>query len=71
MKYDLCCLNCCPKFDGFNKLYRFLVVANAIAAGYSLIQGLRCVVSMIKGRVLFNKPLAWAIFTGDQVYLDT
>ncbi|CAL5184009.1 unnamed protein product [Lathyrus oleraceus] len=45
----------------------FLVVANALAAGYSLIQGLRCVVSMIKGSVLFNKPLAWAIFSGDQV----
>ncbi|CAK8531282.1 unnamed protein product [Lathyrus sativus] len=45
----------------------FLVVANGLAAGYSLIQGLRCVVSMIKGSVLFNKPLAWAIFSGDQV----
>lgn len=49
----------------------FLVVANAIAAGYSLIQGLRCVVSMIKGSVLFNKPLAWAIFSCDQVCLYT
>ncbi|XP_058755161.1 CASP-like protein 2B1 [Vicia villosa] len=45
----------------------FLVVANGLAAGYSLIQGLRCGVSMIKGSVLFNKPLAWAIFSGDQV----
>ncbi|XP_010270196.1 PREDICTED: CASP-like protein 2B1 [Nelumbo nucifera] len=44
-----------------------LVVANGIAAGYSLIQGLRCGLSMIKGSVLFNKPLAWAIFSGDQV----
>uniref|UniRef100_A0A1D1ZJP7 CASP-like protein n=1 Tax=Anthurium amnicola TaxID=1678845 RepID=A0A1D1ZJP7_9ARAE len=45
----------------------FLVVANAIASGYSLVQGLRCIVSMIKGSVLFNKPLAWAIFSCDQV----
>ncbi|KAE9591525.1 hypothetical protein Lal_00038679 [Lupinus albus] len=45
----------------------FLVIANGVAAGYSLIQGLRCVVSMVRGSVLFNKPLAWAIFSGDQV----
>ncbi|KAK6149648.1 hypothetical protein DH2020_017173 [Rehmannia glutinosa] len=45
----------------------FLVIANGIAAAYSLVQVLRCVVSMIKGTVLFNKPLAWAIFSGDQV----
>ncbi|KAK6917856.1 Casparian strip membrane protein domain [Dillenia turbinata] len=45
----------------------FMVVANGIAAAYSLVQLLRCVVSMIKGSVLFNKPLAWAIFSGDQV----
>ncbi|GFP80482.1 CASP-like protein 2b1 [Phtheirospermum japonicum] len=45
----------------------FLVIANGIAAGYSLVQVLRCVLSMIKGTVLFNKPLAWAIFSGDQV----
>ncbi|XLT62589.1 hypothetical protein HN873_019113, partial [Arachis hypogaea] len=44
----------------------FLVVANGLAAGYSLIQGLRCVVSLIRGSVLFNKPLAWAIFSADQ-----
>ncbi|QHO46598.1 CASP-like protein [Arachis hypogaea] len=47
----------------------FLVVANGLAAGYSLIQGLRCVVSLIRGSVLFNKPLAWAIFSADQVGL--
>ncbi|QHO53313.1 CASP-like protein [Arachis hypogaea] len=35
----------------------FLVVANGLAAGYSLIQGLRCVVSLVRGSVLFNKPL--------------
>jgi len=47
---------------------RFLVVANGLASGYSLIQGLRCIISMIRGRVLFSKPLAWAIFSGDQVH---
>ncbi|KAK4755104.1 hypothetical protein SAY87_008861 [Trapa incisa] len=44
----------------------FLVIANGIAASYSLIQALRCAVSMIRGDVLFSKPLAWAIFSGDQ-----
>ena len=46
---------------------RFLVIANGIAAGYSLIQGLRCAVSMIKGSVLFDKALALVIFSCDQV----
>ncbi|XP_072070204.1 CASP-like protein 2B1 [Arachis hypogaea] len=45
----------------------FLVVANGLAAGYSLIQGLHCVVSLVRGSVLFNKPLAWAIFSTNQV----
>lgn len=45
----------------------FLVVANGIAAAYSLVQGVRCTVAMLKGGVLFNKPLAWAIFSGDQM----
>ncbi|XP_047308628.1 CASP-like protein 2B1 [Impatiens glandulifera] len=45
----------------------FLVAANAIAAGYSVMQGTRCIVSMVRGNVLFNKRLAWAIFSGDQV----
>ncbi|KAJ0016700.1 hypothetical protein Pint_09471 [Pistacia integerrima] len=45
----------------------FLVIANGIAATYSLLQGVRCVVGMFKGSLLFNKPLAWAIFSGDQV----
>ncbi|XP_058196852.1 CASP-like protein 2B1 [Rhododendron vialii] len=45
----------------------FLVVASGLAAAYSLVQGLRCVVSMVRGSVLFNKPLAWAIFSGDQL----
>jgi len=45
------------------------VVVNGIAAGYSLVQAVRCVVGLMKGRVLFSKPLAWAIFFGDQVTL--
>lgn len=44
----------------------FLVAANGIAATYSLIQVLRCVVGMIRGTVLFSKSLAWIIFSGDQ-----
>ncbi|XP_019191162.1 PREDICTED: CASP-like protein 2B1 [Ipomoea nil] len=45
----------------------FLVIANGLAAAYSLVQLVRCSVSMIRGSVLFNKPLAWAIFSGDQL----
>ncbi|KAL6992910.1 hypothetical protein U1Q18_011028 [Sarracenia purpurea var. burkii] len=45
----------------------FLVIANGLAAAYSMVQGMRCVVSMVRGKVLFNKPLAWAIFSGDQL----
>ncbi|KAK4491896.1 hypothetical protein RD792_002677 [Penstemon davidsonii] len=45
----------------------FLVIANGLAAAYSLVQVLRCVLSMIRGNALFNKPLAWAIFSGDQI----
>lgn len=45
----------------------FLVIANGIAAAYSFVQVLRCITSMIRGNVLFNKPLAWAIFSGDQL----
>ncbi|KAB2026042.1 hypothetical protein ERO13_D06G161700v2 [Gossypium hirsutum] len=44
----------------------FLVAANGITAAYSLVQGLRCVVGMVRGSVLFSKPLALAIFSGDQ-----
>ncbi|CAN0890832.1 CASP-like protein 2B2 [Linum grandiflorum] len=44
----------------------FLVIANGIAAAYSFVQVVRCVVSMVRGEVLFNKPLAWIIFSGDQ-----
>ncbi|XP_059317732.1 CASP-like protein 2B1 [Lycium ferocissimum] len=49
------------------KVLVFLVIANALAAAYSLIQVIRCILSMIRGSVLFNKPLAWAIFSGDQL----
>ncbi|PRQ28230.1 putative casparian strip membrane protein [Rosa chinensis] len=45
----------------------FLVIANGIAAAYSLLQALRCVMSMVRGNVLFSKPLAWIIFSADQV----
>ncbi|GMJ14532.1 CASP-like protein 2B2 [Hibiscus trionum] len=44
----------------------FLVVANGISAAYSLVQAARCVVGMVRGSVLFSKPLALAIFCGDQ-----
>nr|GEV43958.1 CASP-like protein 2B1 [Tanacetum cinerariifolium] len=53
------------KFTDMKSLV-FFVVANGIAAAYSLIQIFRCVVSMVRGSVLFNKPLAWLIFSGDQ-----
>ncbi|KAI4303554.1 hypothetical protein MLD38_039165 [Melastoma candidum] len=45
----------------------FLVIANGVAASYSLIQASRSIASMIRGNVLFSKPLAWAIFSSDQV----
>ncbi|CAH9086076.1 unnamed protein product [Cuscuta europaea] len=45
----------------------FLVVSNGILAAYSLVQVVRCTVSIIRGSVLFNKPLAWAVFSGDQL----
>lgn len=43
------------------------MAANGITAAYSLVQGVRCVVGMVRGSVLFSKPLALAIFSGDQV----
>ncbi|CAI9087152.1 OLC1v1021150C2 [Oldenlandia corymbosa var. corymbosa] len=49
------------------KALLFLVVANGITAAYSLAQVLRCIASMIRGSILFNKSLAWAIFSGDQL----
>ncbi|KAH6764516.1 hypothetical protein C2S51_015765 [Perilla frutescens var. frutescens] len=45
----------------------FMVVANGLAAAYSLAQMIRCVWSLMRGSLLFNKPLAWAIFSGDQL----
>ena len=44
------------------------MVVNGMAAAYSSVHAVRCVVGMMKGSVLFSKPLAWAIFSGDQVY---
>ncbi|CAM8889497.1 unnamed protein product [Rhodiola kirilowii] len=49
------------------KALTFLVTANGIAAAYSLLQASRCIFSMVKGHVLFSKPLAWLIFSGDQL----
>nr|WDD38929.1 CASP-like protein [Fagopyrum tataricum] len=45
----------------------FLVVTNGILASYSLAQLVRCALSMSKGSILFNRPLAMAIFSGDQL----
>lgn len=45
------------------------MLANGIAAAYSLGQAVRCVVSMVRGNVLFSKPLAWIIFSADQVQI--
>ncbi|KAK8446585.1 hypothetical protein SEVIR_9G509900v4 [Setaria viridis] len=44
----------------------FLVIANGMAACYSLLQGARCMVSILTGGVLISKPMAWAIFSCDQ-----
>ncbi|KAJ0682115.1 putative casparian strip membrane protein [Helianthus annuus] len=46
----------------------FLVVVNAIAAAYSLVQVLRCGLSVVRGSVVLSKPLAWLILSGDQVF---
>jgi len=45
----------------------FLFVANVIAAGYSLVQGVWCVVSMSTGTYFLNKPLGWIVFSFDQL----
>ncbi|KAI3745436.1 hypothetical protein L1987_58548 [Smallanthus sonchifolius] len=45
----------------------FLVVVNAMAAVYSLVQALRCVLSVVTGSVLLSKPLAWLILSSDQL----
>ncbi|XP_076959392.1 CASP-like protein 2B1 [Bidens hawaiensis] len=52
------------KFTDMKSLV-FLAVANGIAAACSLVQILRCVVT--GGSVVLNKPLAWLIFSADQV----
>lgn len=44
----------------------FLVIVDGIVAAYSLVQVVRCIMGMIRGSVLFSKPLAWIIFSGDQ-----
>jgi hypothetical protein len=51
---------------------RFLVIANGMTACYTLLQGARCLVSMLTGGVLASRPLAWAIFSCDQasIYLS-
>lgn len=54
------------KFTSMKSLV-FLVTANVVAAAYSVVQGARCIVCMVKGNVMFNKRMAWAIFSTDQV----
>ncbi|KAK1422556.1 hypothetical protein QVD17_17839 [Tagetes erecta] len=57
------------KFTDMKSLV-ILVVVNGMGAAYSVVQTIRCVVSMLRGGgsiVLFNKPLAWLVFCGDQV----
>ncbi|CAM9000676.1 unnamed protein product [Rhodiola kirilowii] len=49
------------------KSLTFLVTANGIAAAYLLLQASRCIFNMVKGQVLFSRPLAWFIFSGDQL----
>uniref|UniRef100_A0A0A8XTP7 CASP-like protein n=1 Tax=Arundo donax TaxID=35708 RepID=A0A0A8XTP7_ARUDO len=46
----------------------FLVVANGVAAGYSLLQLARCAVAMARGggRPLLSRALAWSVFSCDQ-----
>ncbi|KAK1420030.1 hypothetical protein QVD17_21314 [Tagetes erecta] len=51
------------KFTDMKSLV-FLVLANGIAATYSVVQLLRC---LVRGSVVQNKPLAWLIFSADQV----
>ncbi|KAL8470108.1 hypothetical protein ACS0TY_032830 [Phlomoides rotata] len=54
------------KFTSMKALI-MMVAVNGLVGAYSMGQVVRCVVSMIRGNVVFNKPLAWAIFSGDQV----
>uniref|UniRef100_A0A0A9CRF0 CASP-like protein n=1 Tax=Arundo donax TaxID=35708 RepID=A0A0A9CRF0_ARUDO len=48
----------------------FLVIANGMAACYSLLQGARCLVSILTGGILLSRPMAWAIFSCDQASLN-
>ncbi|KAH0464070.1 hypothetical protein IEQ34_006856 [Dendrobium chrysotoxum] len=52
------------------KVLVFLVVADGVAAGYSLFQGIYCVVRMMKGSVVSSKGLAWVIFACDQTIVQ-
>ncbi|XP_076881527.1 CASP-like protein 2B1 [Bidens hawaiensis] len=45
----------------------FLVVVNAVAATYSLLQVLRCGFNVVTGSVVLSKPLAWIILSSDQL----
>ncbi|CAH1423713.1 unnamed protein product [Lactuca virosa] len=54
------------KFTDMKSLV-FLVVVNGMAAAYSLVQVLRCGLSMVRGSVLLSKTLAWLILSGDQL----
>ncbi|KAL4585352.1 hypothetical protein LXL04_009971 [Taraxacum kok-saghyz] len=56
------------KFTDMKSLV-LLVVVNGMTAAYSLVQVLRCGLSVVRGSVLLSKPLAWIILSGDQVYI--
>ncbi|KAJ4795763.1 CASP-like protein [Rhynchospora pubera] len=49
------------------KILVFLVIANGLAAAYSLVQLVRCLTCMLHGTMLHSKAIAWAIFISDQV----
>jgi len=53
------------KFSDMKALV-FVVVMNGIVASYSLMQGLRCILSICTQSPLTSKPLAWLIFALDQ-----
>nr|D5A8E6.1 RecName: Full=CASP-like protein 2BC1; Short=PsCASPL2BC1 [Picea sitchensis]ADE75815.1 unknown [Picea sitchensis] len=48
------------------KTLPFLVIVDGILAVYSLLQGLRCFLSLYMRHILLNKALAWTIFCCDQ-----
>ncbi|KAJ3703425.1 hypothetical protein LUZ61_007130 [Rhynchospora tenuis] len=49
------------------KVMVFLVIANGLAAAYSLLQLVRCVTSILQGTMLHSKAVAWVIFILDQL----